>query len=218
MNKKGRRKKVRFFRKKKPFRGKDSQRCFICRKKGHFSKNCPNKREKAAKLIHSLDLATDEDIESLYDEQDQLDTSTIFRLEYTNSDNSRKIDSSYSEEHFPVMQAEEIPTISDLRINSLDSTPPLPNVDIHILPSKYDIPIKAIAFMDTGAQKTLMNLAILLSSAWEASVHFFKAADGRIIRTDLITRHKIGIKFFLGCVIWTKVIGTDWPTKFSLLV
>ena len=111
------------------------------------------------------------------------------------------------------MQAEEIPTISDPEINSLNSTPPLPNVEVYILPFKYDVPIKAIAFVDTSAQKTLMNPAILPSSAWESSVHFFKAADGKIFQTDLITRHKIGIKFFPGCVIWTKVIGTELPNK-----
>ena len=61
MNKKGKKKKVRFF-KRKPYREEDGKRCFIYGKKGHFSKNCPNKKEKAFKLIHSLDLAADEDV------------------------------------------------------------------------------------------------------------------------------------------------------------
>ena len=46
ISKKVKRKKVKFF-KRKLFRGKDNKRCSICGKKGHLSKNCPNKKEKA---------------------------------------------------------------------------------------------------------------------------------------------------------------------------
>ena len=126
-------------------------------KKDIFQKNYPNKKEKASKLIHSLDLAANEDIESWYDEQDQPDASTIFELEYTDSSYSSESDFSYSEEHFLIMQAEEISRLSNPKISSLDLAPSLPNIEVHILPSKYDVLIKAIAFMDTGAQKTLMN-------------------------------------------------------------
>ena len=105
ISKKGKKNKVRFF-KRQPYRGKDSKRCFICEKR--FSKNCPNKKEKASKLIHSLDLVADEDIESWYDNQDQPDASTAFGLEYTNSSYSSKSDSSNFEEQIPVMQAKEI--------------------------------------------------------------------------------------------------------------
>ena len=67
--------------------------------------------------------------------------------------------------------------------------------------------------MDTSAQNTLMNPTILPSLAWEPGVHFFKATDGKIFRTSLIIKCKIGIKFFPGFIIWTKVIGTDLPNK-----
>ena len=164
-------------------------------------------------MIHSLDLADDEDIKSWYNEQDQPDASIVFGLEYTDYDYNSEIDSSGSKEHFPVMQAEEISKLLNPEINSLAPALPLPSIEVHILSSKYDVPIKAIDFMDTGAQKTLMNPTILPSSTWESSVHFFKAADGRVFRTDLITKHKIGIKFLPGCVIWTKVIGTDLPNE-----
>ena len=49
------------------------------------------------------------------------------------------------------MQVEEISKPANPEINSLNPAPPLPNIEIYILPSKYDVPIKAIAFMDTGA-------------------------------------------------------------------
>ena len=106
-------------------------------------------------------------IKSWYDEQDQPDTFTIFGLENTDSEESSELGSSSSEEHFPVLQAEEVPRFSNLEINSLDPVPSLSNIEIHILPSKYDVPIKTIAFMNTGAQKTLMNPVILSSSAWD---------------------------------------------------
>ena len=99
------------------------------------------------------------------------------------------------------MQVEEGSKFPKPEIGSLDPIPSLPNIEVHILPSKYDVPIKAIAFIDTGAQKTLMNLAILPSSVWKPDVHFFKAANGKIFQTDLITKSKIGIKIFPGCII-----------------
>ena len=65
------------------------------------------------------------------------------------------------------MQVEEVSKFPKPDISSLDPIPPLPNIEVHILPSKYDVPINAIAFMDTGAQKTLMNPTIFPSSAWD---------------------------------------------------
>ena len=116
------------------------------------------------------------------------------------------------------MQVEEVSKFPQSDIRSLDPIPLLPNIEVHILSSKYDAPIKAIAFMDTGEQKTLMNSAILLSSAWEPGAHFFKAADGKIFRADLITKHKIGIKFFLDILSGPKLLGQICPTKILLLV
>ncbi|CAI8595172.1 unnamed protein product [Vicia faba] len=54
-NFKGKKKKTMKFFKRKSFRGKGkNRRCFICGKKGHFSKECPNNTHKASKLINSL--------------------------------------------------------------------------------------------------------------------------------------------------------------------
>ena len=150
INKKGKMKKVKSF-KRKPYKGKDSKRCFIYGRKGHFSKNCSNNKEKASKLIHSLNMVEDEDIESWYDEQGQPDGTTTFRLEYTDSSCSSESDPSDSEKYFLIMQAEEIPKDSNLEIDSLVLVPPLPNIEVHILPSKYDVPIKAITLKDTSA-------------------------------------------------------------------
>ena len=86
-------------------------------KKRHFSKNYPNKKEKAFKPIHSLNLAADEDNESWYDEHVQPDAATAFRLEYLESNYSSELDPSDFEECFPVMQVQEIPKPSNPEIS-----------------------------------------------------------------------------------------------------
>ncbi|RDX74284.1 hypothetical protein CR513_45989, partial [Mucuna pruriens] len=83
-------KRYKFF-KRKQKRGKPSnQRCFICGKKGHYSRTCPNKAEKAIKLISSLKL-NDEDIESIYSEQSSADEETTFALRYSDEAANQKL-------------------------------------------------------------------------------------------------------------------------------
>lgn len=67
--------------------------------------------------------------------------------------------------------------------------------------------------MDTGAQITMMNPNILPTDAWVKHVAYFVAADGKVFRTDLISKAKIGIRFFLECIVWTMVIGNNLPNK-----
>nr|XP_012571353.1 uncharacterized protein LOC105852168 [Cicer arietinum] len=90
------RKALKFF-KRKPFRGKkENQMCFVCGENGHFSKRCPNKTNKAAKLINSLQPLED-DLESLYSEQNSTDEETIFALQNSSSDNSSSDEASFVE-------------------------------------------------------------------------------------------------------------------------
>ena len=60
---KSRRKSYRFFQKRSSsFREqkmKKSRRCFICKKKGHYAKDCPNKKYKAIRLLEHLHATTD---------------------------------------------------------------------------------------------------------------------------------------------------------------
>ncbi|RDY09252.1 hypothetical protein CR513_06399, partial [Mucuna pruriens] len=100
---KKRRKSFKFFRKKK-IRGKTfDQRCFICGKKGHYSRNCPNKADKAIKLISSLNLE-DEEVESLHSEQSSANDETVFASKESEDEYQLEADS------IPIFSIEKLDT------------------------------------------------------------------------------------------------------------
>nr|KYP54834.1 polyprotein [Cajanus cajan] len=135
----------RFF-KKREIRGKNpGQRCYICGKRGHFAKTCPNKAQKAIKMITSLHLNDRDEVESLYSEQSSADEDTVFALQDSFSDTSSSDADDYSqdEDTVPIFVVDQCDSMTIV-------VPPHPNVEIEILPSKYEKPIKAIGFLDTG--------------------------------------------------------------------
>ncbi|XP_058005346.1 uncharacterized protein LOC131181332 [Hevea brasiliensis] len=100
---------------------------------------------------------------------------------------------SETEAHNPSYLAQHIQ--SSHPVHSPD-TIPIPLVPLHILPSRYERPISVIGFLDTGAHKSMMNPAILPSEYWLPHTEYFKAADGNVFKTNLITKQPIGIQFF----------------------
>ncbi|KAH9716796.1 hypothetical protein KPL71_021578 [Citrus sinensis] len=70
---------LRYFRKKdaSQYRKKKHNRCFICKKRGHFARNCPHKSAKAIRLMQHLQysslLSENEDVESNFLEQSEQD-------------------------------------------------------------------------------------------------------------------------------------------------
>ena len=63
----------------------------------------------------------------------------------------------------------------------------------------------------------MMNLAVLRPETWVKHIEYFKAVDGEIFKTDLITKRPVGIQFFPECIVWTKVIGSNLPDKDLLI-
>ncbi|KAH9716919.1 hypothetical protein KPL71_021635 [Citrus sinensis] len=203
------RKPYRFFRKKssssREFKRKQSSRCFICKRKGHYAKDCPNKREKSIRLVEHLQATTDyspakDELEFYFSEQDEPNDETVFALQ-----NSSDSDSDQSQVIFHQQSL------------SLDTTVPIPSIKLQILPSKFQRPIPAIGLIDTGAQHSMLNPHILPSEYWTQSEEHFKAVNGKLFTTSLITKKPIGIQIFPNCVIWTKVIGSTLPNKDILL-
>ncbi|KAH9697861.1 hypothetical protein KPL71_023787 [Citrus sinensis] len=75
---------LRYFRKKdvSQYKKKKHNRCFICKKRDHFARNCPHKSAKAVRLIqhlqHSSLLSENEDVESNFSEQSEQNDQTAF--------------------------------------------------------------------------------------------------------------------------------------------
>ncbi|KAK0575485.1 hypothetical protein LWI29_001340 [Acer saccharum] len=200
---------LKFYRKKAKRGWNKSQCCFVCGKLGHYAKKCPNKKAKSARLVQQLkeiadEVPSDADIESIFSEQESVDHSTTFVLQ-EDSSSSECSDSSFPSSVHESYRATQI------------SPHPSPQAPVQILPDKYAKPIDAIAYFDTGSHITMMNPKILPPECWKPHVHLFKAANGKVFSTNLISRKKIGVKLLPSYTLWIKVIGTPLPDKDILI-
>ncbi|KAH9744177.1 hypothetical protein KPL70_003575 [Citrus sinensis] len=179
------RKPYRFFRKKssssRDFKRRKSSRCFICKKKGHYAKDCPNKREKSIRLVEHLQATTDyspenDELEFYFSEQDEPNDETVFALQNSSDDSD----------------SDQSLAIFHQQLLSLDTSIPIPSIKLQILPSKFQRPIPAIGLIDTGAQRSMLNPHILPPEYWTEYEEHFKAVNGKLFTTSLITKKPIG--------------------------
>ncbi|KAL0444958.1 UNVERIFIED_CONTAM: polyprotein [Sesamum latifolium] len=165
-------KSLRFFR-RRPFRKKKTDRCYLCET-----------------------TSDDTDIESLYSEQDEQTEDTVFAIHN---------DSSEGEDEHSIVEEEDdthpyLPIYMMQASSTLEVSIPAPRVEVQILQSPYDEPVKAIGFIDTGATKTMLNPEVLPDDAWRTHYEYFQAADGQRFSTSLISKKPVGIRFFPKCL------------------
>ncbi|KAH9668332.1 hypothetical protein KPL70_021374 [Citrus sinensis] len=179
------RKPYRFFRKKssssRDFKRRKSSRCFICKRKGHYAKDCPKKREKSIRLVEHLQATTDyspkkDELEFYFSEQDEPNDETVFALQNSSNDSDN----------------DQSQVIFHQQLLSLDTIVPIPSIKLQILSSKFQRLVPAIGLIDTGAQRSVLNPHILPSQYWTESEEHFKAVNGKLFTTSLITKKPIG--------------------------
>ncbi|KAH9649343.1 hypothetical protein KPL70_025944 [Citrus sinensis] len=172
----------RYFKKKdvSQYRKKKSNRCFICKKRGHFARNYPHKSAKVVRLIQHLQqsslLSENEDVDSNFSEQSAQDDQTVFLIAESSD-------------------SEDISVISTVQNVNHVSTIPRPSLKMSILPSKFHKPVPVIEFIDTGADTSMIDPSVLPSDYWERHSKLFRAVNGETFETTLITKKLIGIQF-----------------------
>ncbi|XP_010445614.1 PREDICTED: uncharacterized protein LOC104728315 [Camelina sativa] len=84
------RKKWKFFRKKTQRGFKKSDRCYICKKKGHYAKQCPNKKKRDNLLgyLAKVEDIDDSDIESIFSLDDEPTDDTVLAMGMESEDES----------------------------------------------------------------------------------------------------------------------------------
>ncbi|KAL9241029.1 hypothetical protein vseg_015189 [Gypsophila vaccaria] len=149
-------KKWKFFRKKKQRGFKKSDRCYICKKKGHNAKDCQNKKKRdnlMGYLAHVEDI-DDADTESIFSLDDEPTDDTILAMgiepaEYSSDDSDQDSDDDEGiTDQFVKFDIFPIEVCKAEPQNDIIPTYPFqpsPNAKIYIFPNKYDRPIPVIA-------------------------------------------------------------------------
>ncbi|GKC75031.1 putative zinc finger, CCHC-type containing protein [Tanacetum coccineum] len=158
-------KKWKFIRKKKQ-RGRTSDRCFICQKRGHFARNYQDKNRSQALIqaLNQVEPVDISDLESLYSLDDEPSDSVLCTIAYSDfsSDDDSDTDLLESDYDFGVHMINPIP-----RVLPIQEDQPLPLTKVHLLMDAYAKPISIIAFFDTGSSVSILNLNILLDYYWK---------------------------------------------------
>ncbi|KAL4378433.1 hypothetical protein GQ457_02G038020 [Hibiscus cannabinus] len=198
-----RKRKWRYLRKKQP-QGLKSSRCYICGRQGHFAKQCP-KNKHGSKMIQMIQKKTgitineEDDVESIFSIDDEPGDNSLFAIQ---SLEELETDESSGEMYM----------LQNHISSSITSVVPAPHVPVSVYLDKYDKPTEIIAFIDTGAAKSIMNPEVLPTNWWKPHTRVFSTASNEEFTTHLISK-PITIQFFPGCSVRTTVLGSKLPGK-----
>ncbi|KAH9769445.1 hypothetical protein KPL71_012005 [Citrus sinensis] len=122
-------------------------------------------------------LPDNEDVESNFSEQFEKDDHTAFILAESTD-----------------FETDEISVISTIQeVNHVQSKSTGPSVKVSIIPSKFHKPVLVIGFLDTSAQHSMLNPHTLPPDYWENHTEYFRAANGKVFETSLITKKPIDV-------------------------
>ncbi|KAK9045324.1 hypothetical protein V6N11_059209 [Hibiscus sabdariffa] len=152
-----------------------------------------------------IQIGEEDDVESIFSIDDEPNDNSLFAIQSLEED-YKESDSEWSSEGILMLQDQN---------NSLAliaSAIPALHIPVSVYLGKYDKPIEVIAFIDTGAAKTIMNPDILPPEWWKPHTRIFSTASNDEFATHLISK-PITIQFFPGCSVRTTVLGSRLPGK-----
>ncbi|KAK2637674.1 hypothetical protein Ddye_025469 [Dipteronia dyeriana] len=118
----------------------------LCATKRVFTKMIKEDRKYDRQIDDEV--PSDADIESIFLEQDDVNSHTTFIIQDSEDASLSSESSDYSELDFP-SEAYQVTSGNSLYLG--------PQIQVQILAEKYSKPISAIAYFDTGAHSTMMN-------------------------------------------------------------
>jgi len=175
----------------------------VCRRLGHFAKNCP-KKEKATKFLEQAQIHANKspfsDVESLFLLDDDYSSQALVVMAYSTSEEDSNSDS-YDASN------PKIQTIYTSQPIIAPLTSPTPIAQVHILLETYSRPVLVIALFDTGAATTILQPKILPAEFWLPHNQMFCTANAE---TFLITQKSkpILIRIFQTLTIKHQVLGS----------
>ena len=191
------------FLRRKQFREKTSKVCFVCRRPGHFAKNCP-KKEKAAKLLEQDQIHVEDnpfsDVESLFSLDDEYSPQALVVMAYSTSEEDTDLDNDEDSEL-------EIQTIYTSQSIIAPLTNPTPIAQVHILLDTYSRLIPVIALFDIGVAATILHPKILPAECWLPHNQMFRAANGETFLITLKSKPLL-IRIFPTLIIRHQVLGS----------
>ncbi|MED6136122.1 hypothetical protein PIB30_053155 [Stylosanthes scabra] len=129
----------------------------------------------------------DDDFEDILEEQSQKDADTQYVLHMSDSD-----------------------TCSD---RTDDEDEPRPHFNLKVKASKYDRPVKAVAFLDTGSCATIVKPHMLPSEVWIPFNKKFTTINQEVFTISLISKENVGLQLFPEVTTWIRVLGSDLLDK-----